>query len=148
MPTMLTTAFTEAVDLLAKIDPASYTTVQNSAWVPLGAVDRAVAIAAVGAITASGTLDMKIRQAKDAAGTGAKDITGKAIVQVTQAAGGSNKVYAIEVRDIELDTANSFTHISVQLTPAVAAAIVGVLLLGTAAAQEPVAGANWVQKVR
>lgn len=146
--TLITTAFTEAVDVLTKIDPASYNSVQNSGWVTLDRVDRAVAVATVGAMTASGTLDMKLRQAKDASGTAAKDIPGKAIVQVTQAGGGSNKVYAIEVRGIELDTENGFSHVSVQLTPAVAASIVGVLVLGAAARHEPVAGALWSQKVK
>lgn len=143
-----TVAFTEAVDVLATINPASYNSAQTSAWVTLDKTDRLVAVAAVGAIAASGTLDMKLRQAKDASGTAAKDITGKAIVQVTQAGGGSNKVYAIEVRGIELDTENGFSHVAVVLTPAVAATIAGVLLLGTAARHEPVAGTLWSQAVK
>lgn len=143
-----TVAFTEAVDVLGTINPASYNTAQTSAWVTLDKTDRLVAVAAVGAIAASGTLDMKLRQAKDASGTAAKDITGKAITQVTQAGGGSNKVYAIEVRGIELDTENGFSHVAVVLTPAVAATIAGVLLLGTAARHEPVAGALWSQAVK
>lgn len=146
--TMELIAFTEAVDVLAKIDPASHTTAQTSSWVTLDKTDRAVAVAVVGAIASTGTLDMKLRQAKDASGTDAKDITGKAITQVTQAGGGSNKIYAIEVRGIELDTENGFSHVAVVLTPAVAATIAGVLLLGTAARHEPVAGALWSQAVK
>ena len=46
-----------------------------------------MALIQTGVLGAAATLDAKLQQATDAAGTGAKDITGKAIVQIVKATG-------------------------------------------------------------
>ena len=71
----------------------------------------------------------KLQQAKDAAGTGAKDITGKAITQLTQAGGDGDEIVTIPLRAEEIDIANAFTHIRVQVTTAVANVDYGAVLI-------------------
>lgn len=139
--------FTEASEILAKIDPASYSSAQNSSWVKVDDHTRIVALIHVGAIAASGTFDAKLQRAKDGSGTGAEDITGKAITQLTQAGSGSNKQLAIELRSDKLagQTNGDFTHVRLVLTPAVAATIVGAEIYGISGRYRPVDQTNWAQ---
>jgi hypothetical protein len=115
--------------LAATIDPVSLsasTTVSD--WIPLSQFERATFLLNVGAIAAGGTLDGKLRQATDGAGSGAKDITGKAMTQLTDT--DDNKQIAFEVRSDELDVAGGFTHVALSLTAAVAASLVSAVGLG------------------
>jgi len=102
----------------------------STAWVDMSLVLGLMATLNVGDITASGTVDAKLEQATDAAGTGAKDITDKAITQLTQAGGDSNKQALINLRSEELDTNNSFTHARLTITVAAAAADLSALVTG------------------
>lgn len=74
---------------------------------------KAAVLVEAGAIAAGGALDCKITQAQDAAGTGAKDITGKAITAL--GGGDDNGNVVIELDASELDVTNSFSWINVQL---------------------------------
>jgi hypothetical protein len=76
------------------------------------------------------TVDAKLQQATDAAGTGAKDITGKAITQLAQAANGASRQALINLRPDEVDTNNGFTYVRVVITVATAAAHTAAQLLG------------------
>ena len=58
--------------------------------------DRVCHIINIGAMTSTGTFDYKVQEAAAAGMSGAADVTGAALVQVTAAAGGG-KVYAIDV---------------------------------------------------
>jgi hypothetical protein len=75
-------------------------------------------------------LDAKLEQATDSSGTGAKDITGGAITQLTQAGGDSDKQVIIDVNGKSLDANNDFTHVRLTLTGAVGNVDLGALLLG------------------
>jgi hypothetical protein len=74
-----TEKYTENIEPLAKIDPASYNSAQNTGYVSAAGHRRFVAMMQVGAIASTGTLDFKLQMAKDGSGTGVTDITGKAI---------------------------------------------------------------------
>jgi len=102
----------------------------TTAWVDMSLVYGAMGILNVGDIAATGTVDAKLEQATDAAGTGAKDITGKAIAQLTQAGGDSNKQALINLRQEELDTNNSFTHARLSISVGAAAADLSGLVTG------------------
>lgn len=120
----------DGVAVLATLDPASVaaSTVVTT-FVPAQNFHSFMALLETGVLGASATLDAKLRQATDAAGTGAKDITGKALVQIVKASG-DNKQAMINCRATDLDTANGFGWVALSVTIGVAASIFGAQLLG------------------
>jgi len=131
--------FTEHAALLATIDPASYSTEQNTGYVSLANYHRAVVLIHCGVI--GGNLDIDIEQATDTSGTSAKsfDSGGKDIAKT--ATTDNNTVSAIEIRNEELDIANKFDCINVEVTPA-SAGIFGVQVYGLAPRFKPVPTTN------
>ena len=97
----------ELFAVLATIDPASLAVgTVTTGWLSVANFHALVASIETGALGTSATLDAKLQQALDSSGTSAKDITGKAITQLTQAGGGSAKQVLINVKPEELDTVN------------------------------------------
>lgn len=139
---MYTQRFSEYSDLLARIDPASYSGEQNSGRVSLANYRRAAIVLSVGAIGTSATLDLQLEQADAASGGTLKDVTGKLITQLTDSPDDDNKVVIIEVRSEELDTSNGFEYINVEVTGANAATIYGLLVFGLEPRFAPVSVAN------
>ena len=95
----------EVVAIGGVIDPdvtAASTVVSD--YMSMADFESAMAIILAGTLGSSATLDAKLVQATDASGTGAKDITGKAITQLTQAGTDSDKQAIINCRAEELDT--------------------------------------------
>lgn len=134
--------------LMAKLDPVSQAAATvTTGWLSMADFEQAMALLMVGAMTAGSTVDAKLRQATDAAGTGAKDITGKAIVQLTQAGGDSNKQVLINVRSEELDVAGGFTHVQLSVTVAVAASLIAAALFGFDARYQPEDDVSTVDEV-
>ena len=120
--------------LAGVVDPDVLTAgTHDSGWVSLSDFEQIQAIIFAGTLGASGTVDAKLEQATDAAGTGVKDITGKAITQLTQAGGDSDKQAIINCRSEELDVENSFTHVRLRITVAAASCDGGAVVLGHAA---------------
>lgn len=118
--------------VVGAIDPdantaATYTT----GWVAASTFANFLAIVMAGTLGSSATIDAKIEQASDGSGTGAKDVTGKAIVQMTQAGTNqSDRQALIDVRQDDLDIANGFTHLRLSVTVGAATSDIGALLLG------------------
>ncbi len=127
--------------------------VANSAWVLMENYHRAHLELIVGVMGAGGTVDCQIRQASDAAGTGAKVIadkagTGnKAITQLTQAGGDGNDIVRIELQTEELDVDNGFEYIGVQLTVAGAACLLSYVLYGNEPRYPPIAATNFTEVI-
>lgn len=122
--------FSEKVAVMATMDPASVAaSTVVSTWVPMTNLHSIVALIQTGVMGASATIDAKLRQATDSSGTGAKDITGKAIVQIVKATG-DNKQVTIEVRDTDLDSNNAFAYVALSVTVGTAASIFGAAILG------------------
>lgn len=120
----------ESVAVLATYDPVS----QGAATVTTGWVDMKnffamLAVLQTGVMGASGTLDAKLQQAKDSGGTGAKDITSKAIAQILKASG-DNKQALISVKAADLDTEGGFEFVRLSLTVGTAASLVSAIVLG------------------
>jgi hypothetical protein len=116
------------------IDPDAYSaSTVTSGWIDMGMFEAIMATVMVGTMGTSATVDAKLEQATDAAGTGAKDVTGKAITQLTQAGTDSDKQAIIECRSDELDVNNSFTHVRLSVTIGTAACDAGAIVHGVAA---------------
>lgn len=122
--------FSERTAVLATLNPASVAaSTVVSGWVSIANFHSIVALIETGVLGSSATLDAKLRQATDSSGTGAKDISGKAITQIVKATG-DNVQASIEVRSEELDTANSFNYVALSVTIGTAASIFAAQLLG------------------
>lgn len=123
----------EQVALLATIDP-DVTTASTvvSDYVDASEFYNYAAIVLAGTLGSSATVDAKLVQATDSSGTGVKDITGKAITQMTQAGTDQSDTQAvINVKPDELDIANSFTHFALSVTVGTATSDLGAFIVGT-----------------
>lgn len=134
--------------LIEVIDPdlntaATYTT----GWVHMGTFEAIQAIVMAGALGASATLDAKLEQATDGSGTGAKDIAGKAITQLTQAGGDDDKQAIINCRSDELDVNNNFDYVRLSMTVATASSDSAAVVLGHYARYQPQADVATVAEV-
>jgi hypothetical protein len=96
-------------DVVGSIDPDAYAAgTYTTGWIDMSKFFSVLAVVMAGTLGASATLDAKIQQAQDSGGTGAKDISGLAITQLTQAGADSNKQALINVMQSDLDRANNF----------------------------------------
>ncbi len=135
---------TDGVALVSAVDPVSQGVGSPAqVWTPVLNFHSFLALLDVGAFGAAATVDFKLQQAQDAAGTGAKDITGKAIAQLL-AAGGNNRQAFINARAQDLDQLNGFGYISFKATVGAAATLISAALFGFYPRFEPPkdAGAN------
>jgi len=118
----------EKVAVLAKIDPASVdNTEAYSEYVDMAKWEQAMAIIMVGTFAATATVDGRLLQAQDDQGTGEK-IVGSAITQLTDA--DDNKQIVLNLNAQQLDRANGFTHIRLEIDVTTAACIVAGVVLG------------------
>ncbi|RMG88669.1 MAG: hypothetical protein D6712_03170 [Chloroflexi bacterium] len=91
----------------------------NTGWIAPFVNDganRAVFLLDVGTLGAGVTIDMKLEQATDSSGTGAKDITGAVITQVTDTT--DERVRTIEIAPNALDDINGYTYVRAVVTVA------------------------------
>ena len=137
----------EAV-LAGVIDPDAYAAgTYTSGWVHMGTYEAIQAIVMVGTMATNSTVDAKLEQATDSSGTGAKDISGKAITQLTEAGTDSDKQAIINCRSDELDVANGFDYVRLSMTVATAASDSGGIVLGHYARYQPATDATTVDEV-
>jgi len=121
----------EMLTILATLDPASQAAgTATTGWISVANHHGLMASVQSGALGASATLDAKFQQAQDSSGTGAKDILGKAITQLTQAASGSNRQVLINLKPEELDTVNGFGFVRLSVTVGVAPSLTSAQLIG------------------
>jgi hypothetical protein len=135
--------------LIAVIDPDAYpAATYTTGWVAMGTdFDSIQAIVFAGTLGASATLDAKLEQATDGSGTGAKDITGKAITQLTQAGTDSDKQAIILCRSDELDVTNGFDFVRLSMTVGTATSDAGACVLGHNARYAPATDATTVDEI-
>ena len=111
------------------IDPDAQTAgTLTSGWISMNTFGAIQAIVCLGTAGSGATVDAKLQQATDASGTGAKDITSKAITQLTGT--DDDKQAVINCAAEELDVANNFTHARLSVTLAGSAADIGALVMG------------------
>jgi len=111
-------------------DPDAYSaSTVTTGWIAMKDFGALMAVVMAGTLGSSATLDAKFEQASDGSGTGAKDITGAAITQLTQAGTDSDKQAVINLRRDDLDMANDFTHVRLSMTVGTAASDAGAVVL-------------------
>ena len=138
----------EALSVLGTIDPAAQAVgIITTGWLSASNHERFMALVQTGVLGAAATLDAKLQQATDAAGTGAKDVTGKALVQILKATG-DNKQALINLRAEELDLANNFTFFRLSVTVGVAASLAGATVMAGVAKNAPASALNQVGVVQ
>jgi hypothetical protein len=121
----------EITALLGSIDPVSQAAgTITSGWVSMAGFLKLMAVLKTGVLGASATVDAKLQQATDSSGTGAKDITGKAITQIVKASG-DNKQTIINLGGGELDVAGGFGFVRISVTVGTAASLISADIWGT-----------------
>lgn len=122
---------TEAFGILDVKDPISQAAATvTTAWIPAADYANYAAVICAGVLGASATLDAKLEQATNGSGAGAKDVTGKAITQLTKAGSDDNKQAIINLKPSELDVQNGFTHFRLSITVGTAASLIAAMVLG------------------
>lgn len=119
----------------------------STGWVDMSTLGSVLVNLLVGAITTGGAVDAKLEQATDAAGANAKDITGKAITQLTAAGGDSNTQVDLNLRSEELDINGGFRYARLTVTTATAAALIAASIRGFDARYQPQADLSSVVEV-
>lgn len=92
-------------------------------WLDMSIYQEALALIATGVLGASATVDAKLEQAQDSSGTGAKDISNKAIAQLVKASNDDDQAL-INLKSNELDVDGGFTHVRLSITVGTAASYV------------------------
>lgn len=132
----------EQLALLATIDPVSQAAgTVATGWMSAAAFERFLAVLQTGVLGASATVDAKLQQATDNSGTGAKDVTGKAITQIVKASG-DNKQVEINLRAEELDTNGGFGYFRLSVTVGTAASLIAASVWGGVAKNLPASTLN------
>jgi hypothetical protein len=125
------------------IEPDAYAAnPYSTSWLSMRDFAKLTALIFAGTLGSSATLDGKLEQAKDSGGSGAKDITGKAITQLTQAGTDSDKMVAIELDASELDVAGKFDHVRLTITVGTATSDAGALVIRHQPSYAPVDDSN------
>lgn len=133
----------ERVAVCGVIDPdANTAAAYTSDYVDMTNFKSAVGIVLAGTMASTSTIDAKLVQATDSSGTGVKDITGKAITQLTEAGTDSDKQAIINVRTEELDVDGGFTHVALVMTVGTAASDSAAIILGLDARYGPASDAD------
>lgn len=121
----------ERVAIVGVIDPdANSANTYTTDWIAMSDFPYIMAVVMSGLLGSGATLDAKLEQASDAAGTGAKDIVGAVITQLTKAASDDDKQVVIQCHAEDLDLVNAFTHVRLSLTVAGATSDSGAIVLG------------------
>jgi hypothetical protein len=131
----------------AVINPVSQAAATvSTGWISLANLKALQAIIFAGVLGASATLDAKFQQATDNTGTGAKDVSGKAITQLVKATD-DNKGAVINLRADELDVNNNFAFARLSITVGTATSLIAAIVLGADGRYQPVAPAAAVKQV-
>ena len=129
----------ERAAVIAVIDPDVTTaSTVTSTYASMVLFEQVMAVVQSGTLGSSATLDFKLVQATDSSGTSSKDITGKAITQMTQAGTDQSDDQAvINCRADELDVDSGFDHVAMVLVIGAATSDASAILLGLTARYGP-----------
>jgi len=116
---------------VGKIDPDAHAAgAVSSAWINAANAHNYLATVQTGVLGTDATIDAKLEQATTSGGAGAKDITGKAITQLTDidSPNDASKVAQINLATEELDVEGGFDFFRLTVTVAVATSDVSALV--------------------
>lgn len=117
--------------VLAAINPQSAGAgTYTSGWVDIQKFYSIMAILAVGALGAAGTVDAKIEQATTGGGAGVKDVTGSSVAQLTKVGTDDNKQVLINLQQADLDKNSGYRFVRLSVTVGTAASLVAATLIG------------------
>lgn len=134
----MNTRASDRAAVVGVVDPDLNTAgAHSTGWIDASQFERFLVIVAAGALGTSATLDAKLEQATDSSGTAVKDISGKALTQMTDGGSDSDKQALINLNADELDLANDFTHFRATMTVATASSDSAVIVLGFDARNGP-----------
>lgn len=120
----------ERAAIVGVIDPDAYgTTTVYTGYIPLKNFGRLMAIIAAGDIASTGKVDAKFIAYTDDQGSGAADVTGAAITQLTEAGTDSNKQAVINL-NVDSLAGSGKTHVRLAMTLTTAGADAGAVVLG------------------
>lgn len=120
----------ERMSLLATLEPVSQAAATVvTTYVAVKHFATLMAVLQTGVLGASATVDAKLRQATDAAGTGVKDITGKSVTQIVKATGDAKQVI-INLKTADLDVEGNFAFVCLSVTVGTAASLISAQLWG------------------
>lgn len=121
----------EQAAIVGSIDPdANAAGALSTGWIPAKNFHHFMAVVMAGALGTSATLDGKLEQATNSSGAGVKDVSGKAITQLTDAGSDSDKQAVINLRPDELDVNNGFDHFRLTMTVATATSDSAAFVIG------------------
>lgn len=133
----------EMLGLVGVIDPDAYSAATyTTGWIDMSKWLAIHATVMAGTLGASATVDAKLEQAQDGSGTGAKDVTGSAITQLTKAGSDDDKQAIIEMFQEDMDHANAFTHVRLSVTVGTATSDMGAMVLGVTPRYAPASGSD------
>lgn len=129
----------EVVAVVGNIDPDAYAAgAYSTGWIKADKFLRYMAILQAGTLVATATLDFKLEQATTSGGAGVKDVTGRAITQLTEAGTDSDKQAVIGLVPADhLDIANGFVYFRATATLGTAGGDVGAVVLGVGGVNGP-----------
>lgn len=133
---------TEREELLAVIHPDLHGPDEYyTAWIDHSVAHKTWWEILIGDITATGTVDFDIQQAKDNGGSEAKAIAGKAMTQLTAVGGDSDNVVLGNLRTEQLDVQGGFHWVRGHLTLGTASTNCSVAVYGRNPRYAPVSTA-------
>lgn len=117
--------------LVAAIAPSQQAAgAQSTGWIDMRDWYTLLASISLGVLGAAATVDAKIEQAIDNAGTGIKDVPNLAITQLTKVGAADGKQAMINVRQDDLDRNAGYRFVRLTLTVGVAASFTAGAVVG------------------
>lgn len=137
---------------IGEVAPISASTAKSTGYIPMGpqpgGFDSIQAIVQAGVTASGGTVDAKLEQADTSTGGNLKDITGKAITQLTAVNGNAGpRNVILNCRSDELDVNAGFCYVRLTITPATAASLISGAILGHDARFQPADDLSTVAQV-
>jgi hypothetical protein len=121
----------DVATLLDRIAPISQGAgAVNGAWVKASDFAQVLAAIHAGVLGAAATLDAKLQQATDGAGTGAKDVPNSSITQMVKATDDGKFSFINMDVGRAIDAANGFAYVRMVVTVGVAASLISAELFG------------------
>lgn len=136
-----TVRWSEVNEILQVLFPASYNSAQAGARIKATGHSKYVVLGLVGLIATNGTLDLKVEQ-HNAASSGTTKALNNAVAITQLIDSNDNKFLILEFKTSNLDIDNGFKWFSVTLTPATAASLAALVVLGVDPKYYPVATTN------
>lgn len=118
----------EQAAILGAINPSSQEAgAATSGWISLADFQKLLAVVQTGTLGASATVNAKIQQATDSSGSGAKDVTGAAIMQIS---GANNQQAEINLDAEQLDVEGGYGYVRLSVTVGTAASQTAAVVFG------------------